>query len=313
MLPEHKGAHTPSGADLRRAALCLVGLVAWSAGCSSGLGSDAASKPQLTLTETFSQVVPDTFPITGIAPSPDGLMALWSRERSYLLVGAGGTYQEVGAGTLRRPIGVAVTSRDTIEVVDAERQEILTFAGNRLRRVKPFQLPLPAQSAAHADGKWFFSAIDSSLTTNIIVLEPSGSARSLYRSFQPPAGKVPRPGASLSPTGDGIVVTQIAAPFEALRLGSDGRTTRISRPDTAALNPYHDDQSLLRPLWVGMATLWVDGHYLRTFADARADRRVLFLYTGDGRLLRKTSIDAPLAFAATVPGQQLLIGVRRLV
>jgi hypothetical protein len=311
MTPARSARKALLGTGSFRAAPCLIALAAGAAGCDAGASPAPGKQPELTLTEAFSHVVPNTFPITGIATSPDGLLALWSRERSYLLVGAGGKYREVGAGALRRPIGAAVTSGDTLEVADAERQEIVTFAGDRLLRARPYRLPLPPRAAVRAGGNWFFSAVDSSLTTNVLMLEPGGSVRNVYRAFRPGAASA-RPGASLSPMRDGILVTQVAPPFEALRLGPDGRAVRISRPDTVELNPFHDDQLLLRPLWVGLATHDLDGRYLRTFADARADKRVLFLYGQDGRLLRKSSIDAPLVFAATVPGRQLLIGVRHV-
>lgn len=63
---------------------------------------------------------------------------------------------------------------------------------------------------------------------------------------------------------------------------------------------------------MSLSTLRLDGGFLQNLVDLRSDARVLILYDAQGKVRRHTTMDVPMGFVASVPGEHLLLAIRRV-
>ncbi len=59
-----------------------------------------------------------------------------------------------------------------------------------------------------------------------------------------------------------------------------------------------------------MPALLLDSGFVQTIADLRSDRRSLLLFGSDGRFIRSTQLDIPMAFVSADPMAHRLIALR---
>jgi hypothetical protein len=54
----------------------------------------------------------------------------------------------------------------------------------------------------------------------------------------------------------------------------------------------------------------LDRGYIQTIADLRSDHRTLLLYAADGRFIRSSQLEVPMAVVSTDPQSERIIAVR---
>jgi hypothetical protein len=122
----------------------------------------------------------------------------------------------------------------------------------------------------------------------------------------PPADRgVPLLEMQLSAAGDEVLLSDTRAPFTTLRLGPDGELRGRLEPGTPPGNGPG-------ARWFPLPVVALDTGYVQVIADLASDARELVVFGADGRLLRTTRIELPLAFVSTVPGRRVLLGSRAL-
>jgi hypothetical protein len=286
------------------AAIACVSLV----GCSRrGNSSDT---PPINLAEVSAYPVPDSFPVVRALPASDGTVALISARWPHLLVGRGGPFAEFGAGLLHDPVGAALDEVGNVtEVVDAEDRAILFFDHGRLTKTERITAQFrPTYAVRSPTRGWYVAGLDAQ--GRIALYSHQAGRQQVRVRHQSVASDTVRDVAlTLAPSG-ALIVTRSRQPhlWVVWRPGEEPIVAEAF--DTSSAFVKGGTTSLLYPLWVGAGLVPAGKQFLYTLADLRSTDRRLLLMTAEGRLIRQTSLRAPMGFVGSVPGRPLIVAVR---
>ncbi|HVG44494.1 MAG TPA: hypothetical protein VM890_07185 [Longimicrobium sp.] len=270
------------------------------------LPRSAAAQPpaHLRLTETFAHPLPDTLQIGSIAVGgPDELLA-WAPNQDVVLRLVRGEQRALGVGHLQLPVGAAFVDGG-YEVVDAQRRGVVSFAADGSERgFRPIASTGALRNAVRTPAGWFVG-VNSSAEGYVLLRLMGDSARVLARLSADTAANAPLREAQLAPDGDGVLMTDVRAPFTTLRVATDGRVLGTLQPGLPAAGAAGAK-------WIPLPALALGDGFVQVFADLASDLRDLVVFDAEGRVLRRTRVEVPLAFVASVPSLRLLVGSRAI-
>jgi hypothetical protein len=269
------------------------------------LPAPATSQPaHLRLTEAFAVALPDTVHVASIAAlGPDELLA-WAPNQAAVLHVVRGEPGMFGARELRLPVGAAFVDGG-YEVVDAQRRGVVSFAADGSERgFRPIAAEGALRNAVRTPAGWFVGA--NSSTAGYVLLGLRGdSVHLLARLPADTSVGAQLREAQLAPDGDGVLMTDVRAPFTTLRVSADGAVL-------GTLQPGRPEPSPAGAKWVPLPALALGDGFVQVFADLVSDLRDLVVFDAEGRVVRRTRVEVPLAFVASVPSQHLLVGSRAI-
>jgi hypothetical protein len=266
--------------------------------------SAASQAAHLRLTESFSYPIPDTLQVRSITlHGPTDLLA-WGPNQNIVLHLVGGEGRVLGAGRLQLPVGAAFVDGG-YEVVDAQRRSIVSFdVDGAEREFRPIAVNGALVNAVRTPAAWFVG-VNSSTEGYTLLRVLGDSVRVLARlPADPSAGAVLRE-AQLAPDGDGVLLTDVHAPFTTQRISAGGSVLGTLEPGLPAA-------ASAQAKWVPLPALSLGDGFVQVLADLTSDLRDLVVFDAEGRVLRRTRIEVPLAFVASVPAQHLLVGSRAI-
>ncbi|HEU0016551.1 MAG TPA: hypothetical protein VFQ45_22915 [Longimicrobium sp.] len=230
-------------------------------------------------------------------------------DATLLVLRPSGEWVVVRAPELLRPVGVAASSDTLLEVIDgdASRLLVLTLEGRIVRNTAvaaPFQVD---QAQRTADG-WALVGTDAEGGMVLAWADAAGSVGPAVRLPVPDSVPVD---AHFTPRGATVLVGLAGAPHTVWHAapGEPVREAGFATPDLAGAVAR---AAGVEPLWVSVGLVPVGEGFLRTFSDLRSDHRLFVLYDADGAILRQTMVDSPVGVIGAVPGQEVLVGVRRV-
>jgi hypothetical protein len=267
--------------------------------------SAASQQPaHLRLTEAFAHPLPDTLQVGSIAVGgPDELLA-WAPNQDVVLHMVHGEQRALGVGHLQLPVGAAFVDGG-FEVVDAQRRGVVSFAADGAERgFRAISATGALRNAVRTPAGWFVGV--NSLAEGYSLLRLLGdSVQVLARLPADSSPNAPLREAQLAPDGDGVLMTDVRAPFATLRISADGRVLGTLQPGLPAAGGP-------RAKWVPLPALTLGDGFVQVFADLSSDLRDLVVFDAGGRVLRRTRVEVPLAFVASVPSLRLLVGSRAI-
>jgi hypothetical protein len=267
-------------------------------------GPAAGQRTHLRLTEAFAISLPDTLQIGSIAVRDSQELLAWAPTQSVVLHIVRGERSAFGAGRLQLPVGAAFVDGGC-EVVDAQRRGIVSFdADGAEREFRPIAVTGALVNAVRTPAAWFVGVNSSS--EGYTLLRVLGDSISVLARLpaDPSAGAVLRE-AQLAPDGDGVLLTDVHAPFTTQRISAGGSVLGTLEPGLPAA-------ASARAKWVPLPALSLGDGFVQVLADLTSDLRDLVVFDAEGRVLRRTRIEVPLAFVASVPAQHLLVGSRAI-
>lgn len=290
---------------------------AWTVLLIGGIGLWLASgnRPQapiLRLDEQSAIILPDSFDVKGAHVSPHGTVLLWAINRPYLIVQNEARQQIVRSDSLFQPVAAILLEGDTlVEAVDAERQAIVRvdFQG-RVKRHQSLQLPWIVESAIYSRGVWILGGRDLAGNYRVVAMNPSG-ARTRLHTVAANRHRGTELSMSLSESGGDVFAALLTRPYLATRIPALPPSAERTPPLVFPAPTLPKRNSGEKALWVALAVHALDDGFVRTFSDLRSDRRVLAIYDSEGRLVRTSLLDVPMAVLATVPDKRLMLAARR--
>lgn len=289
---------TPCNRACVFAALCLL----------AGVGDSPASTQTLEMELAWSVLIDDTLAVAGIARSESGRLLLWGPGPALLLVSPEGRRQELRPEGLRHPLAAAFVAGDTvIEVVDGDAQVLLRVTGaGRTERREALGASFRVQSAAHGRPGWYLGGADERRRYHLALRDPAGTIMPLHVFAAAGSDITEAPGGFLTPVDSGVIYAMLKPPFAVVTVSRAG----VAETFQAEVPPQPDGRP--RPgRWVSLPVLEVGDRLVRTFADLAGEERVLVVYDRSGRVLRASSVSAPLGFVWSSPSEPLLVGLRR--
>lgn len=283
----------------------------------------ACGKPprHLVLKQSFAFTAPSAA-VGGVTGGDRGELVAWSPRDPRLIWLSRGSRKALAHPSITRPVGAAVLrgrsllglghGEREVEVLDAPSGALVrlheggTLAGRRevagLKR---------AFNGIRAGSGWYALVPDADTMVAyhlVYVADGSSEGRVLATAMQPVRG-VPQPGLSpairLSTWGDGVILTNPAAPYQSVVIDPAGKERPLVRPGG------------LRALggrtakWYSMPVQHIEGGFLQTFTDLNSDRRVFVVYDEQGTPRRASTIAAPVAIVGEQTNPDYLIGIRR--
>jgi hypothetical protein len=273
-------------------------------------GSDA----QLQLMEVGSWVIPDSFPLSGLATSPSGKVVLWSRAANYLIILdeqlQRTQYIDLPGGA--QPSFIAFVADSLIEFVTQAPVEIYHLSLTEgIGRNVPIGADGSLISAARADDRWLFllkrSGGDIVLGTAagdvVVDLTPE-------RDWGDMAGVE---SAWVAVYGEEILLTETQRPYM-VGVYRDATSQRLTlRPPLALIDSLRgENRQPNLDTWMSLRTLRLDRGYVQTIADVASDHRVLVRYDERGRVTATRVLAVPIGFAASIIEKRTLIAARRI-
>lgn len=273
---------------------------------TTGAAAQGCSSGTLTLEARATVALPVTYGIDGVVTGPDAEVALWSAEGELFRFAADGRERRQHLPTGLRTAGLALEG-DAVRLLDG-------WTG-REYLLNSDTLPPPSDSVALGTGETIDRAVRIGGAWLIGVRHaPSreyrviSGGRVLFRSA--PGTEVRTvPRYHLARSGQGVLLTNLMAPFEVLRLSAAGAIDTVLRAVPSAFPGRITPEEL--PHWRALPAIELDCGFLLTLADLTSDARLLLRFGADGGLARITALDAPLGLMIRLPGERSLLGARR--
>jgi hypothetical protein len=267
----------------------------------------APAAPQaahLRLTESFAYPVADSLQLSSIALGGIGELLAWGPNQGSVVHITRGERRVLGAGHLQLPVGAAFVDSG-YEVVDAQRRGVVSFGPDGAEvGFRPIAASGALVNAVRTPAGWFVG-VASSADGYVLLTLRGDSARAVARLLPDLAAGAALHEAQLSPDGDGVLLTDLHAPFETQRISPDGRVLGTLQPGAPA-------PAAVPAKWVPLPALSLGGGYVQVLADLTSDLRDVVVFDAAGHVLRRTRIEVPLAFVASAPAQHLLVGSRAI-
>lgn len=268
--------------------------------------------PPLDLREAFATRLADTVGIGGVVGGPGHRLVVWTPGRERILLFERGQPRSLTLPSLRETVGAAFVSDQTLEVFDGPSGTVLTLdwqEGQERARRAAGGLQGAVMAVRAATG-WYVVVPDSTLTLHSLFYLDGDPAPRRLKEFRRPTPQA-LPDVRLSVVNRDVLVTQANAPYAALRITPDGKTTRIA----GGFERLGRDSTRVRApdaLWVSLPMLRVGRRYLQTLVNLRGDDRLLLSFAPDASATRHRVVDAPVTFFADIPGTHTLLALRQI-
>lgn len=259
---------------------------------------------RLRLTEAGAVTLPDSLQVTGVDGDERGRTLLWTREGNLLLYD-GDRPIHLRPDSLRYAAGAALLGDTThgIEVVDGLRGTLMRFdARGRQINERPVDALRGAALAVRARDGWFAIARDSGARVSLRYLPHNSGVGRTLKSLDGRSSQAVR----LSPLDTRLLVTSVEAPHASL----------LVDPETGAVEQFLVPAGVAALAdsaahWWSMPVVAVSPGYLQVLADLTSDRRLFVLYDAQGRVVRTTELNAPIAIVGGRRNGRHLLGMRR--
>lgn len=284
----------------------LIGILLSASALALEVGDlESQTQRPLNLRETSAHSVADSFPVSGITALSAGRFGMWSSLRPYVLVGVQGSFDEVGAGILHRPVSMgSAPNTSVVEVVDAAQNAVVSFDGGRLLGVARMGLPIAIDAAARADSGWYVGGTSASGMYRVFfvlselkyttVFEEAADSQNYYH---------------LTSAGNSVVITRRTSPFESIVVSPNGEVAvRFAPPDIV---PAVDGSGVAMGRWSSISVVAAPEFFLHGLTDPTSDLRRLIVFGTDGKVLRSHVSSLPMMFWAENDGE--LVAFRRIV
>lgn len=261
----------------------------------------------LTLAQRAVETLPATFGIEGAVAGRQDSLVLWSAEGEVLELSAPGRLVRYKLPDGIHPVGMFVTpdgyrflDRHSGREFNLGRDSVLREIG----RIRVGDREL-VDGAVWLHGSWTL-AIRDAVGLDFRLRRGDDTLYHSARAANPKA--IPR--FHLSQAGDTLLLAEVGAPFQMLRVTPDGRVDTLASVLAAGLVPLAPAESLSR--WRALPAVPIDCGVLVTLSDLTGDRRLLLRYALDGSLAKVTPLEAPLGLMTRVPGRESVLAARRV-
>ena len=285
---------------LRRAGFGTVlatTLVTWVQG-----PEDLAQGEPLVLKQVASWTLPGDFGLGGVAfvPTDQTAAIAWSHQRPQLaLLGPAGLVRAwpipgVAGGIL----AAATVSADTIEALTTEPFGVYTLS---VRDSSSSFRPIPGAAvpvaAAFTGGAW------------VVVVEDLDDGIQLRRLGDPEYRRLDSYPV-LFATATDIYATSVLAPFatEVFESTTFARQWHIRPPSDLLDSLLQSPGEAAVPQWRSLPVLPLDQGFLQTISDQHSDRRAIMHYGAGGEVLSSKIVDVAIAFVASDPRRNRVVG-----
>jgi hypothetical protein len=273
---------------------------------TTGAVAQECSSGTLTLEARAAVTLPITYGVDGVVTGPDAEVALWSAEGELFRFAADGRERH-----RQLPLGLHTAG----VALEGEAVRLLDGWTGREYLLDADTLPPPSDSIALGVGETIDRAVRLGGVWLIGIRHaPSreyrvvSGGRVLFRSA---AGTEVRttPRYHLTRSGEGVLLTNLIAPFDVLRLSATGAIDTLVREAASALTGRITPDAL--PHWRALPAIELDCGLLLTLTDLTSDARLLLRFGVDGGLVRVVALDAPLGLIMRLPGERSLLAARR--
>jgi hypothetical protein len=267
-----------------------------------GIGCKRSGTENLILSEVHRFSVPREFSVSGAAMR-DSALVVWGAGSGSVMIGRiGSTLHRVGDNVFVRTLSATFISNKELEILDVGLGELVRISADgdvtlrtRLRDAMNFE------SAIRVEDKWWVIASTPNAGRRL------GTLRSCDQSlcFIPHEGnQLPErtDGAFLNADGHGIIGVFLNSPFTAFK---------ANQSRSFGIEVFPLKMKAAQGRWVGLTMLSVGDRYVWTVADLESNSREVVILDSNGRILRRTKIEDPLAFVAADPTKSRLAMVRQ--
>lgn len=263
---------------------------------------------ELELSEALALELPTREPVAGLVATDAGAVAAWAGGRLFWAAsGSGRLLAEIGGPG--HPVAAAFVEGDSLlEVVDASGEVVtLRVGGGRVAHTS-FRPPVPIQAAVRTPGGWVGGGTDRVGRYLIFPLQP-GRDRVLLAFDPDTLVGLGAAAVQLSPAGEDVLVTDLEPPFRTRRMRPDGSVAREFQPRHP---PPDEPVDTLRGevRWISLPVVPLQRGYLQTLTDLGSDRRLIVLYDGRGREVRRREVEVPVGITGITPRERYLLASR---
>ena len=255
------------------------------------------------LVEQYYVAVPDTFAPTGLELSANGTIVAWSQEtgKAFRFDHKGGQRQLIlPSGS--QPVGGAISSNGIVEIFETKRASIYRFSSaGQLLNIQRTSVK-SAYSAVKVSSSWFILQRLSGDTVVMLQYDTTGKKVTLHKA-QLRAGEA----TSMTRGKDSheLLLANSRAPFAIKRLRLDSATIQV-------FNPRLPEAMEGPETWRALPLVAVKSGYIQTIADLLSDRRILVLYSPDGKTKAVRPLNAPIGMGAGNLSSSVVAAVRNL-
>lgn len=268
-----------------------------------GVSGDLSAQDgeQLHFIERDQILVPDTLVLTGVKLGDEGTIIGWDESAQMIAqISADDGFQikctqpplTVLAASLADGRLTVVSPQGTIAMLSTEN-------GGRACAAEPIaQLAFGPDIASYSDGKWYAGRTDSTGASRLVSVTLEGEQEEIQLR-QTADMDLAMSRASVS--HDGIVIGSARPPFKWIELSVVGDRPIPVREfawDSSVCSPQSHD-STEDSSWISVGTVKLGEDYLQSLADEKSDKRCFVLYSSDGRFMRSTVVNVPMAFVAS--------------
>lgn len=286
----------------------LIGDVA--RGAASTHAQEGFSEQRLKLEQVFVRPVPDSFRITAMIVSVEGMVAWAPQQRGVLLLGPDQA-AVLGRDVVIDPVGAGFSEDGReVNVLDATKRTVTVISRQgEVREIYATNLPVRIHAGLQMLGDWLIGGPDGLGRYRLLRWGPrqpiqDQSTARLRHVF-------PRR-LLLTYNQENVLLTNPLTPFETVSVVEVGDSYVFMRPYDSLQLAASDLglESTLR--WFSSPVVPIEGLYLQTLRDSQSDSTILVLYNESGNVTQRSVLDVPLVFLAADRDQRVLVGIRDL-